>query len=228
MKSRMHRHHGGHAHAAPVLQEHVILLHGIWMRGITLQQLARLLRRGGYSVDTFDYASVFGGVQHAAQKLRDRIRDCDADRVHVVGHSLGGLVALEAMRDAPKLPAGRIVCLGSPLRGSAVARRLTRTPAGRWLLGHSRDSLLDGVHAWSGSRAVGVIAGTRPIGLGMALGALDSSNDGTVTIDETRLAGIADHCVVPITHSGLVFSAEVAELTMAFLRDGRFAAAARS
>src|SRR5690348_16158378 len=103
-----------------VMTEHVILLHGVWMRGLTLFSLARRLRAAGFSVDVFDYASVFGDATLTCERLRQRMRDAEADRVHLVGHSLGGIVALEATRRMRNLPPGHIVCLGPPLNGSSV------------------------------------------------------------------------------------------------------------
>ncbi|MFI4969761.1 MAG: esterase/lipase family protein [Lysobacterales bacterium] len=205
------------------MTEHVILLHGIWMRGITLMPLARRLRAAGYAVETVDYASVFGGVEPAAARLRERMRAIDAEAVHLVGHSLGALVSLQAARDMRDLPNGRIVCIGPPLRGSAVARGLAAIPGGRLLLGHSADALVEGLEKWNGTRRVGVIAGRLPFGLGITIGALTSPHDGTVSVAETQLPGIADHRTVAASHTGLLFSSEVADLTLDFLRDGRFA-----
>jgi pimeloyl-ACP methyl ester carboxylesterase len=203
-------------------QGHVILLHGIWMRGITLMPLARRLRQGGYTVETIDYASVFRGIGPAVDKLRERMQANEHGMVHLVGHSLGSLVALEATRGVRSLPKGRIVCIGPPLRGSAVARALTALPGGRLLLGHSAEPLLAGVDAWKGTRHVGVIAGRLPFGLGITLGPLVAPHDGTVSVEETRLDGISDHHTVAASHTGLLFSSEVADLTLSFLRDGRF------
>jgi hypothetical protein len=90
-------------------------------------------------------------------------------------------------------------------------------------MGHSADALLDGIGAWTGPRRVGVIAGSLPFGLGAAIGALTSPHDGTVSVEETRLPGIADHRTIATSHSGLLFSSEVADLTVGFLRAGRFA-----
>ena len=208
---------------AGVAQGHVILLHGIWMRGITLMPLARRLRQGGYTVETIDYASVFRGIQPAVARLRERMLAQDAAAVHLVGHSLGSLVALEATRGVRGLPKGGIVCIGPPLRGSAVARALTGFPGGRLLLGQSAEPLIEGVEAWKGSRPVGVIAGKLPFGLGITLGPLVAPHDGTVSVEETQLAGISDHRTVAASHTGLLFSSEVADLTVAFLRAGQFA-----
>ncbi|MEP7043257.1 MAG: alpha/beta fold hydrolase [Dokdonella sp.] len=205
--------------------EHVILLHGIWMRGITLAYLSRRLHQAGYGVESMDYASVFTGFAPAVERLRERMLEIDATAVHLVGHSLGALVALEAARGLRALPRGRVVCLGPPLRGSAVARGLAALPGGRWLMGHSVDPLLDGVDAWRGSRRVGVIAGKLPFGLGVTLGALTAPHDGTVAVAETVLPGIADHRTVAASHTGMLLSSEVADLTIDFLRDGCFASA---
>jgi pimeloyl-ACP methyl ester carboxylesterase len=206
------------------MTEHVILLHGVWMRGLTLFSLARRLRGAGYSVDVFDYASVFGDSVATVERLRKRMREASADRVHLVGHSLGGIVALEATRHVRDLPRGHIVCLGPPLKGSSVARLLAHFPGGRWMLGSNHAKLVAGVERWDGSRPVGVVAGRMPFGLGISLGALlTAPHDGTVSVEETRLAGLADHCTVAATHTGLLFSADVADLTVGFLRNGRFA-----
>jgi pimeloyl-ACP methyl ester carboxylesterase len=206
-------------------KQHVILLHGIWMRGITLQLLARRLRGAGFSVETVDYASVLRGIVPAVEDLRDRMRNADAEAVHLVGHSLGSLVALEATRGVRGLPKGRVVCLGPPLRGSAVARGLAAIPGGKLLLGNSAQALLAGIEPWKGARRVGVIAGSLPYGLGIAFAGLGAPHDGTVSVEETILPGITDHRTVAATHTGLLFSHEVADLTIGFLRAGRFAPA---
>jgi len=204
------------------MTEHVILLHGVWMRGLTLFSLARRLRSAGFVVEVFDYASVFGQLGATCERLRTRMREAGTERVHLVGHSLGGIVALEATRRERDLPAGNIVCLGPPLGGSSVARVLSGIPGGRLLLGANRDSLIDGIERWNGSRPVGVVAGQLPFGLGISIGALAAPHDGTVAVEETRLVGLADHRTVAATHTGLLFSSTVAELTVGFLRTGRF------
>lgn len=205
--------------------ERVILLHGVWMRGFSLLALRRRLEAAGYTTELFEYASVVGGPEPGVARLLKRMRATDAPQVHLVGHSLGGLVALQTVRQGDDLPPGRVVCLGSPLKGSGAARGVAKLPGGAYLLGRSLDILRNGLERWDGARSVGVIAGSLPIGLGRVIGGLTAPHDGTVSVDETRLDGIADHCEVPVTHTGLLFSAAVAQLTAAFLRDGRFGTA---
>jgi pimeloyl-ACP methyl ester carboxylesterase len=201
----------------------VIVLHGIWNARAWVGPLAWRLRARGFQVGVFGYPSVFGGPDVAVPSLIGRLRG--QGPVSLVGHSLGGLVALEALRQAPDLDVPRVVCLGSPLCGSETARAL----AGHgWAaaLGRSGGLLQHGLPAWRGRAQVGLVAGSVPHGLGALMGALHGDSDGTVALAETRLPGLADHCVVPASHSGLVLSPEVAALVAAFLRDGRFGAAA--
>jgi len=202
--------------------DHVIVLHGIWMRGIAMLPLSRRLRAAGFSVDALDYPSVVGSWDDSASRLAEHWRQHGGRRVHVVGHSLGGMLALHVAAQHADLPDGRIVCLGSPLKGSAAAGRLGRLPGGHWLMGQSAEILNSGLAAWQQQRPVGVIAGSTPVGLGSVLGVLKAPHDGTVSVEETRLDGIDEHRVVPLTHTGLAFSNDVAELVIGFLRDGRF------
>ncbi|MBA8683351.1 esterase/lipase family protein [Stenotrophomonas tumulicola] len=197
----------------------VLLLHGIWNARAWVGPLAWRLRARGFVVETFGYSSVLGGPDVAVPQLLDRLQG--SGPISLVGHSLGGLLALEALRRQPGLCVDRVVCLGSPLRGSGTARSLAEHG---WsaALGRSSDLLLDGLPDWRGRAQVGLIAGCVPHGLGSLLGALDGDSDGTVALAETRLPGLADHCVVRCSHSGLVFSVDAARQTAQFLRHGRF------
>ncbi|MEZ5460622.1 esterase/lipase family protein [Dokdonella sp.] len=207
---------------ASVQPEHVILLHGIWMRGITMLPLARRLRTAGFTVETIDYPSVVGAWTDTSSRLCRHWRGMTGHTVHVVGHSLGGMLAAQVAEEQNDLPPGRLVCLGSPLNGSAAASRLLRVPGGRWLMGQSAPVLDRGLAHWSGRRPLAIIAGSRPLGLGGLIGGLPRPHDGTVSVEETRLAGADAHCIVETSHTGLLFSAEVASLTASFLREGRF------
>jgi pimeloyl-ACP methyl ester carboxylesterase len=209
------------------MSEHVILLHGLWMRGFALSMLHRRLIEAGFRVHRFDYLSVAATQQRILDQLQARMVELAAqgDAVHLVGHSLGGLLALRACLDGA-LPPGRIVCLGSPLKGSAAARGFAAWGrGGEVLLGHNRELLEQGFERWDGPREVGMIAGCTPLGLGAMLGHFAGEHDGTVAVEETRLAGLAAHCVVEVNHTGLLFSAEVAQRVGRFLREGRFDAA---
>ena len=199
------------------------MLHGIWLRAFTLGRLRRTLEREGFDVSPFDYASVFDTPEHAVDRLVRRLEKIRDDRpTHLVGHSLGGLVAIKAALAHPELVDGRIVCLGSPLAGSRTATVLARRRATRWITGRSTALLLDGLGDCERCAPVGVIAGSLPLGFGRFVPGLETPHDGTVALNETRIAGLADHIELPTTHSGLLLSDEAARQTCEFLRHGRF------
>ena len=201
----------------------VILVHGLWMTGLVMQPLARRLRRAGFQPQLFNYRSVRKTIHANAHQLVQAVHQQAGTRVHLVGHSLGGLVILQALQDVPGLIEGRIVLRGSPVNGSRVARRLYRRQLSRWLVGRGAEGRLAwGGGGWHGRQQLGIIAGTRAVGVGQALGGLNGANDGTVTVAETRLQGCTDTLLVDTTHTGLVVSHDVAQAIGRFLRSGHF------
>lgn len=206
----------------------VLLVHGLWLHGASMRWIGARLREAGFVPREFSYASVGGGPDAAVPRLAEAIGDAPT---HVVAHSLGGLVALSALRGST-LPVPRLVCLGTPLCGSRAARNLLgQFPLAAAMLGRSAGLLQGGCQAWDGQTQVGSVAGSTPHGLGQLFGRFDSANDGTVAVDETRVDGLADHVVIAASHSGLLFSPMAVRQAAAFLREGRFepaAAAARA
>jgi pimeloyl-ACP methyl ester carboxylesterase len=197
----------------------VILVHGIWMPGAVMAWQAARLRAAGFACETFSYYGVTRGPEEAVSHLTGVLSRGEA---HVVAHSLGGLVALHALRAQPSLPVRRVVCLGSPLRGSGAVRGMRRYSWAAATLGFAAEVLERGLERWDGPAEVGVIAGSLPRGLGHVFSHFDDDHDGSVSVAETRLPGLADHAVIPASHSGMLFSAEAARLTVQFLREGRF------
>lgn len=184
------------------------------------------LRHCGYEVLQFSYPSVRRDVNTNAANLGRFIESCDADVVHLVAHSLGGLVVRQMLHDVPEQAAriGRIVTLGTPHNGSELARRLSSLLLLRFLLGRSYRCGLDGrLPSWPGKHELGVIAGSAGFGVGTILGGLPGVNDGTVTVAETRLVGADTHIVLSVSHTAMQFSGLVAEQTCVFLRTGHFA-----
>jgi pimeloyl-ACP methyl ester carboxylesterase len=209
----------------------VVYIHGLWFRGgESLLLRRRLSRTLGAECRVFPYSSVGGEFAENVAALGRYLRAVGADTVHLVAHSLGGLLLTQLFETeagsgtARELPPGRVVLIGSPVQGSRSAQRLQRLPMGSALLGRTGGELTLGTQRrWSGGRDLGVIAGVLPIGLGKLLGRLDGPNDGTVAVKETDLPGAAERLLLRVSHTGLVYSPEVARQAAAFLRDGRFA-----
>ncbi|MFL6575931.1 MAG: acetyltransferase, partial [Povalibacter sp.] len=51
---------------------------------------------------------------------------------------------------------------------------------------------------------------------------LNTDHDGTVLVEETHLPGAKDQVVVSTSHTGMLFSSEIAQQTAHFLKHGEF------
>lgn len=205
------------------VEETVVLVHGLWMRGWAMAPLALRLRRCGFRVVAFSYPSVRCSLSQNARRLSRFAADIAGERLHFVGHSLGGLVLLQMLAQCPNPRSGRIVLMGTPYRASHSARKLARSAPGRRLIGRGLTQWLEQTaHPDASGCEVGVIAGCRSIGFGRLLGGLPRPNDGVVAVDETRVPGMRGHTVLRVSHSGMLLSAAVARQVCAFLRDGHF------
>ncbi|MEX0959831.1 MAG: alpha/beta fold hydrolase [Burkholderiales bacterium] len=205
------------------MTERVVLIHGLWMHGAAMLPLGWRVSRCGFDVKHFSYRSVMRSLEENAQQLVSFLRAQDAGTLHVVGHSLGGLVALRAlaMQNEPRVR--RVVLMGSPVAGSAAGRGLARFRAGRWMLGRSLPLWSDpAVPAPPPGVEVGVIAGSLPFGLGRLFARLPTPNDGVATLEEAQHPDAVDSIVLPVNHTGMLLSARVAQQICTFLRDGRF------
>ena len=200
------------------------MIPGIWMPGMEMSLLRRRLRDCGFIPYQFSYPSIRCDLPHNAVRLHAFVEKIDAPVVHFVAHSLGGLLVRELFHDFPQQRPGRIVTLGTPHKGSQVARRMGRNPFGKFLLGQSyKHGLRGDVPSWTAQRELGVIAGDVSLGVGRFTGSLSGPNDGAVAVAETRLQGMTAHHVFRVSHAGLLFSKEVAKAVCRFLKTGQFA-----
>ena len=212
------------ARAPDRAREAVVVVHGLWMIGSVMGILRRRLEPRGFDVATFGYASIREGLESNAARLGEFIARVPGDIVHLLGHSLGCVVIRALLESRSLARPGRIVCLGPPFAGSVTAERVSGLPGGSHLIGLSMRDLLarGGFTTAPPGREIGIIAGRIGIGLGRLFGRFDGPNDGMVTVAETRLAGAADHIVLPVAHTSLLWSREVARQSEHFLRVGRF------
>lgn len=195
----------------------VVLVPGLWMPAVIMAPLAARLSRAGFRTRRFVYSGR-RSLEAAVQQLaRERAAP------HFVGHSLGGVLIFDMLSRHREVAAGRIVLVGAPVNGCLAGRRLGQWALGRWMLGASAARWESCTARWERTEALGVIAGTRPLGLGRTLGALPGENDGVVRVDETTVQGMTEHLLLPQGHSMLAMSARVSALVERFLRAGRFA-----
>ncbi|MDQ2070433.1 esterase/lipase family protein [Natronospira bacteriovora] len=204
--------------------ETVVFIHGLWMTGMELFYLRRQVREAGYATEQFSYRTLSGTLDENAESLHDFLQTVDGTRIHLVAHSLGGLLTLRLFERYGSVISGRIVFLGSPVRGSQAARATAANRFGEVILGRSgQEGLLEEREpVWSWPNGLGVLAGTRGIGVGVALSELPEPNDGTVAVEETELVGASDYILLDVSHTSMLMSRQVADQIVAFLRDGCF------
>lgn len=206
--------------------ERVVLVHGLWMNGTELGMLGHRLRHEhGFEVRTFSYPTMHGDLAAICAALAEFAAQGEGEgRVHLVGHSLGGVMVYRTLTHCAVRIGGNAVLLGAPLNGSKAARGVSRWPMLRPLLGpHVLHELVEpGNRCWIGGRALGAIAGTLRIGTGQFFAHFDEDNDGTIAVSETRIAGLTDHLVLPHSHFGMLLAADVAAQVACFLRTAAF------
>jgi pimeloyl-ACP methyl ester carboxylesterase len=205
--------------------EAVVLVHGLWVHGAVMALMQRRIARAGYRVYNYSYPTLRLTLTENAQRLARYCRDIPAPRLHFVGHSLGGLIVLRMLELDGGTPFGRVVLAGMPFTGSYAAHRFCRLPGGRAALGRSMTEWLGaGRCDPGGGREIGIVAGSRPLGLGcMVAPDLPRPSDGVVSVAETDVPGMRDRIVLHVSHSGMLVSRAVARQICAFLRDGAFA-----
>lgn len=204
------------------MADRVVLVHGLWLNGASMAPLGWRLAQHGYLVHRFGYWSVMRGLDANVERLLAFCRRFEDERLHLVGHSLGGVLILAAL--AAGLKAQRAVVMGIPYRGSTSATGLGRLAIGKRILGRTIADWngRDKIAAW-GDTQIGVLAGDREVGFGKLISPLPSPNDGVVALEETRVPGAADSIVLPVFHTAMPFSPLAARAVATFLNKGKFA-----
>jgi pimeloyl-ACP methyl ester carboxylesterase len=211
----------------------VLFVHGLWTTGAESWLFKRHLAAQGWALRVFPYSSLAEPMDRVARRCAREALNLARSTlapVHLLGHSLGGIVIYRMFETgllAPDRFSGdfcRVVFMGTPVRGSQSARSFARLSTARRLLGQvGVNDLLEGLPArWPHAAQLGIIAGNKPRGLGRLLTQLDGPNDGTVAVAETELPGATDHCVLPVSHTGMWMSPLVAERATEFFESGRF------
>jgi pimeloyl-ACP methyl ester carboxylesterase len=193
------------------------------MHGWVMRMMGRRLRRCGFHPVFFSYPSMRNSLSQNALLLSHFVANIAAPRIHFIGHSLGGLLALQMLAEYPVRGVGRVILAGSPYNGSCVATKLSRSALGRYILGRSmRQWLGQEIPEWNDSYELGVIAGRKSMGGGRLISRLPHPNDGVVAIEETSMPDASDEIVLNVSHSGMLLSIALTRQACSFLRSGHF------
>lgn len=197
----------------------ILLIHGVFMNRFVMKALSQKLTDIGYEVETFTYP-FFPDKKDLEEEFLDRVRSYQPEII--IGHSLGGCIALKELKNYSHL-SHTILCLGSPLRGSGIAKSLE---GGSFLnpLTHAvRSVLLHPITLSSTVTRVGVIAGNdNRIGFRLLFQGVEGESDGTVAVSDTKIDGLSDHIVLPVGHTSMLFSPLVFDQIFQFIKLGTF------
>jgi len=209
----------------------VVLLHGLMRSSMSMNTMQRELDAEGYITANIDYPSRDHTVEELAPiAVEDGLTACraneDIGRIHFVTHSLGGILLRQYLSENEIPELGRVVMMGPPNQGSAAVDELEDVPGFDWLNGPAGRQLGKGEESvplalGPAEFELGVIAGNRTIDP-ITSSVLENPDDGRVSVEDTKLDGMADFIVVDHSHAFMMRMQRTIELTIEFLRSGSF------
>ena len=210
--------------------ECVILLHGLAKTENSMLKMELFFMNQGFHVVNIGYPSRKKSIQTLSTETIGRAIDqcskMNADKIHFVTHSMGGILVRYYLEYNRVDNLGRVVMLSPPNQGSEAVDKLKDLSLFKWIngpageqLGTDKDSLPNRIGP--AQYETGIITGDKTINPILSL-LIPGEDDGKVSVERAKLAGMKDFLVVHKAHPFIMSDRVVMDQVIYFIENGKF------
>jgi triacylglycerol lipase len=212
----------------------VVLLHGLARTSKAMDKLASELAELDYKIANVDYPSREKPIEELSPLVvLEGIRQCqtpETEKIHFVTHSMGGILIRYYLESNEIDNLGHVVMIAPPNQGSEVVDMLSGVPGYALVNGPAGQQLGTDPNSIPSNMgpvdySVGVIAGNKTFNPLLSQ-FLPNPDDGKVSVESTKVEGMADFVVVNASHPFIMEDDEVIGYTLSFLKSGSFGVSA--